>query len=87
MEQHVKIIMRSRVRILANIFSFFRFTANLVTEEDRIAFQNRLNEARRRADELTRKTNLQEANILRLVAFDSRIFHLLFYFFNRSTLS
>jgi len=41
-----------------------RFTANLVTEEDRIAFQNRLNEARRRADELTRKTNLQEANIL-----------------------
>jgi len=41
-----------------------RFTANLVTEEDRVAFQNRLNEARRRADELTRKTNLQEANIL-----------------------
>jgi len=42
-----------------------RFTANLVTEEDRVAFQNRLTEARRRADELFRKTDLQEANILR----------------------
>jgi hypothetical protein len=41
-----------------------RFTDNLVTEEDRVAFQNRLNEARQRAEELSRKTNLQEANIL-----------------------
>ena len=45
-----------------------------MTEEDRAAFQNRLNEARRRADELFRKTNLQEANILRWVGFESRIF-------------
>jgi len=37
----------------------------LVTEEDRIAFQNRLLEAKRRADELSRKTSLEENNILR----------------------
>jgi len=37
----------------------------LVSEEERIAFQNRLLEAKRRADELSRKTSLEENNILR----------------------
>jgi len=41
-----------------------RFTENLVSEEDRLAFQNRLNEAKKRAEELSRKTNMEEANIL-----------------------
>jgi len=42
-----------------------RLVENLVTEEERIAFQNRLNSARRRAEQLSRETNIQEANILR----------------------
>jgi len=41
-----------------------RFTENLVSEEDRMAFQNRLNEAKKRAEELSRKTDMEEANIL-----------------------
>lgn len=38
---------------------------SLITEEERIAFQNRLVEAKRRAEELSRKTTQEEANILR----------------------
>eukprot|EP00088_Acartia_fossae_P061001 TRINITY_DN7321_c0_g1_i3.p1 TRINITY_DN7321_c0_g1~~TRINITY_DN7321_c0_g1_i3.p1 ORF type:complete len:456 (-),score=131.23 TRINITY_DN7321_c0_g1_i3:397-1725(-) len=41
-----------------------RLSENLVSEEDRIAFQNRLNEARARAEQLAKKTNMEEANIL-----------------------
>lgn len=37
----------------------------LVSEEDRAAFQNRLLEAKRKAEQLSRKTSIQENNILR----------------------
>lgn len=37
----------------------------LVTEEERVTFQNRLADARQKAEELSRKTTEEEANILR----------------------